>query len=131
MTRKTNHTACIHEGQIQDQQFGGAISPIYLATSYPFMDVEEKRYPRYFNPVQFSCLSTFFVFSQITSSFGHKCLVSSQIKLFCYSNGLLLSKSVTIWLNLPYLWRRPCPVGTSKYARGPCQYCCWANYELY
>ncbi|WKK64767.1 trans-sulfuration enzyme family protein [Lutimonas zeaxanthinifaciens] len=49
MTRKTNHTACIHEGQIQDQQFGGAISPIYLATSYPFMDVEEKRYPRYFN----------------------------------------------------------------------------------
>ena len=25
------------------------ISPIYLATSYPFLDVEEKRYPRYFN----------------------------------------------------------------------------------
>ena len=61
-------------------------------------------------PVQFSCLSTFFVFSQITSSFGHKCLVSSQIKLFCYRNGLLLSKMATIWPNLPCLWRRPCPV---------------------
>lgn len=49
MTKKGNHTACIHEGQIKDKQFGGAVSPIYLATSYPFLDVEEKRYPRYFN----------------------------------------------------------------------------------
>ena len=43
------HTQCIHQGQIKDTQFGGAISPIYLATSYPFLDVQEKRYPRYFN----------------------------------------------------------------------------------
>ena len=46
---KGKHTLCIHQGQIEDEQFGGAISPIYMATSYPFMDVEEKRYPRYFN----------------------------------------------------------------------------------
>jgi len=46
---KGKHTVCIHEGQIDDSQFGGAISPIYMATSYPFLDVEEKRYPRYFN----------------------------------------------------------------------------------
>ena len=49
MTKRGNHTTCIHEGQIKDEQFGGAISPIYLATSYPFLDVVEKRYPRYFN----------------------------------------------------------------------------------
>ncbi len=43
------HTVCIHEGEIKDEQFGGAISPIYMATSYPFLDVETIRYPRYFN----------------------------------------------------------------------------------
>lgn len=47
--KKGMHTLCVHEGQIEDEQFGGAVSPIYLATSYPFLDVDEKRYPRYFN----------------------------------------------------------------------------------
>lgn len=46
---KGKHTICIHEGEITDEQFGGAISPIYLSSSYPFIDQEEKRYPRYFN----------------------------------------------------------------------------------
>ena len=46
---KGKHTLCIHEGQLKDEQFGGAISPIYMATSYPFMEVDDKRYPRYFN----------------------------------------------------------------------------------
>lgn len=49
LDKKNKHTICIHQGQIKDEQFGGAVSPIYLATSYPFLDVEEKRYPRYFN----------------------------------------------------------------------------------
>ncbi|MCA0932057.1 PLP-dependent aspartate aminotransferase family protein [Lutimonas saemankumensis] len=49
MKKNGTHTACVHEGQIKDKQFGGAVSPIYLATSYPFLDVQEKRYPRYFN----------------------------------------------------------------------------------
>lgn len=47
--KKGKHTVCIHQGQIEDEQFGGAVSPIYLATSYPYLDVKEKRYPRYFN----------------------------------------------------------------------------------
>lgn len=47
--KKGKHTTCIHQGQIEDKQFGGALSPLYMATSYPFLDVEDKRYPRYFN----------------------------------------------------------------------------------
>lgn len=47
--KKGKHTTCIHQGQIKDEQFGGSVSPIYLATSYPFLDVDDKRYPRYFN----------------------------------------------------------------------------------
>ena len=49
MKKKGTHTHCIHTGEIKDTQFGGAISPIFMASSYPFMDVEKKRYPRYFN----------------------------------------------------------------------------------
>ncbi|GGX15133.1 trans-sulfuration enzyme family protein [Aquimarina muelleri] len=43
------NTICTHVGEIKDQQFKGAISPIYLSTSYAFEDVDVKRYPRYFN----------------------------------------------------------------------------------
>ncbi len=43
------HTICTHVGGIKDEQFGGAISPIYMASSYPYIDVDVKRYPRYFN----------------------------------------------------------------------------------
>jgi len=43
------HTICTHVGGIKDTQFGGAISPIFMTSSYPFMDVDVKRYPRYFN----------------------------------------------------------------------------------
>ncbi|WP_103864882.1 PLP-dependent aspartate aminotransferase family protein [Aquimarina sp. I32.4] len=43
------NTICTHLGEIQDQQFKGVISPIYLSTSYAFEGVETKRYPRYFN----------------------------------------------------------------------------------
>jgi len=43
------YTQCTHSGEIKDTQFGGAVSPIYMATSYPYMEVETKRYPRYFN----------------------------------------------------------------------------------
>jgi len=47
--QKGSHTQCIHTGEIKDEQFGGAVSPIYLATAYPFIDQDVKRYPRYFN----------------------------------------------------------------------------------
>ncbi|TPN83426.1 trans-sulfuration enzyme family protein [Aquimarina algicola] len=43
------NTICTHLGEIKDQQFKGAVSPIYMSTSYAFEDVDIKRYPRYFN----------------------------------------------------------------------------------
>lgn len=43
------NTICTHIGEINDKQFKGAVSPIYLSTSYEFLDVDIKRYPRYFN----------------------------------------------------------------------------------
>jgi len=43
------NTICTHTGEVKDEQFKGAVSPIYLSTSYEFLDVEVKRYPRYFN----------------------------------------------------------------------------------
>ncbi len=43
------NTICTHVGEIKDEQFQGAVSPIYLSSSYAFMDVDVKRYPRYFN----------------------------------------------------------------------------------
>ncbi len=49
MTIKGKHTICTHSGEIKDTQFGGAVSPIFMTSSYPFMDVDIKRYPRYFN----------------------------------------------------------------------------------
>jgi len=46
--RGTN-TICTHVGEVPDKQFKGSVSPIYMSSSYEFMDVDIKRYPRYFN----------------------------------------------------------------------------------
>ena len=43
------NTICAHVGEIPDEQFKGSVSPIYLSSSYEYMDVDVKRYPRYFN----------------------------------------------------------------------------------
>ncbi|MCB0463802.1 MAG: aminotransferase class I/II-fold pyridoxal phosphate-dependent enzyme [Flavobacteriaceae bacterium] len=43
------NTICTHTGEVKDTAFKGAVSPIYMASSYEFMDVDIKRYPRYFN----------------------------------------------------------------------------------
>ncbi|MFD1014358.1 trans-sulfuration enzyme family protein [Winogradskyella rapida] len=43
------NTVCTHVGEVKDEQFKGAVSPMYLSSSYEFLDVEVKRYPRYFN----------------------------------------------------------------------------------
>ncbi|MEY8870233.1 PLP-dependent aspartate aminotransferase family protein [Meridianimaribacter flavus] len=43
------NTICTHVGEIKEEQFKGAVSPIYMSTSYQFEDVDVKRYPRYFN----------------------------------------------------------------------------------
>ncbi len=47
--KKGVNTICTHVGEVKDEQFQGAVSPIYLSSSYAFMDVDVKRYPRYFN----------------------------------------------------------------------------------
>jgi len=50
MTKKLGiNTICTHIGEVEDEQFKGAISPIYMSTSYAFDGVDIKRYPRYFN----------------------------------------------------------------------------------
>ncbi|TBW28575.1 PLP-dependent aspartate aminotransferase family protein [Gramella sp. KN1008] len=43
------NTICTHVGELEDTEFRGAVSPLYMSTSYAFEDVEVKRYPRYFN----------------------------------------------------------------------------------
>lgn len=43
------NTICTHVGGVEDERFKGAVSPLYMATSYAFEDIDEKRYPRYFN----------------------------------------------------------------------------------
>ena len=43
------NSICVHTGEVEDTQFKGAVSPIFVATSYAFDDVDVKRYPRYFN----------------------------------------------------------------------------------
>ncbi|MGX1024141.1 trans-sulfuration enzyme family protein [Psychroflexus sp. MBR-150] len=49
---KTNqglNTICVHEGDVEDQTYKGAISPIYPATAYAYQGQEDSAYPRYFN----------------------------------------------------------------------------------
>jgi len=36
-------------GELEDKQHRGAVSPLYMSTSYAYEDVDVKRYPRYFN----------------------------------------------------------------------------------
>jgi len=43
------NTICAHIGEVKDEQFKGAISPIYMSTSYGFDAVDVLRYPRYLN----------------------------------------------------------------------------------
>lgn len=43
------NTICAHVGEVKDEQFKGAISPIYMSTSYAFDNVDVLRYPRYLN----------------------------------------------------------------------------------
>jgi cystathionine beta-lyase len=43
------NTICVHAGEVKDTQFKGAVSPMFVSTSYAFEGVDVKRYPRYFN----------------------------------------------------------------------------------
>ena len=43
------NTRCVHDGELIDDKYKGAVSPIYLSTAYDYIDVEHNKYPRYFN----------------------------------------------------------------------------------
>lgn len=43
------NTICTHTGELEDKQFKGAVSPLFMSSSYAFEGVDVKRYPRYFN----------------------------------------------------------------------------------
>ncbi len=47
--KKGINTVCTHVGELEDSLYKGAVSPLYMSTSYAFEDVDIKRYPRYFN----------------------------------------------------------------------------------
>ena len=49
VSNQLENTICVHHGEVADTQFGGAVSPLFLSTSYPYENVEQKRYPRYLN----------------------------------------------------------------------------------
>ncbi|MEN8788390.1 MAG: PLP-dependent transferase, partial [Flavobacteriaceae bacterium] len=51
------NTICTHTGELKDETYKGAVSPLYMSTSYAFEDVEVKRYPRYFNTPNQQALS--------------------------------------------------------------------------
>jgi len=46
---KGENTICTHEGEVIDKQFGGSVSPIFVSTSYEYINKDISRYPRYFN----------------------------------------------------------------------------------
>ena len=43
------NSTCVHTGEVVDLQHKGAVSPIYVSSSYAYEQVAVKRYPRYFN----------------------------------------------------------------------------------
>lgn len=43
------NSICVHTGEVEDKQYKGAVSPIYVSTSFAFDGIDEKRYPRYYN----------------------------------------------------------------------------------
>lgn len=43
------HTVCVHTGEVEDKQYKGAVSPIYVASAYGYIDEGDLRYPRAFN----------------------------------------------------------------------------------
>ena len=47
MKKNKPETLCVHEGQIKDPLYNGAVSPLYMATAYSYKKGD--MYPRYFN----------------------------------------------------------------------------------
>ncbi|WP_347372787.1 PLP-dependent aspartate aminotransferase family protein [Aequorivita sp. Q41] len=51
------NTICTHVGEVEDTQFKGAVSPLFMSSSYAYEAVAVKRYPRYFNTPNQEALS--------------------------------------------------------------------------
>ena len=47
MEKNKPETLCVHEGQIEDPLYNGAVSPLYMSTAYSYKKGD--MYPRYFN----------------------------------------------------------------------------------
>ncbi|KEZ92921.1 trans-sulfuration enzyme family protein [Nonlabens ulvanivorans] len=43
------NTICVHAGNLEDEKYGGATSPIYTSTAYDYRSEGTNLYPRYFN----------------------------------------------------------------------------------
>ena len=46
---KGENTIALMKGEVVDKQFGGSVSPIFVSTSYEYINKDISRYPRYFN----------------------------------------------------------------------------------
>lgn len=49
MKKRGIKTRSIHDGELKDETYNGAISPLYLGTVYDYLGEEPMKYPRYFN----------------------------------------------------------------------------------
>lgn len=49
LKKRPIHTICVHAGNLQDEKYGGATSPIYTSTAYDYRGSGTNLYPRYFN----------------------------------------------------------------------------------
>lgn len=47
--QKGLNTICVHSGEVIDEVYKGAVSPMYLSTAYAYDGLETSIYPRYFN----------------------------------------------------------------------------------
>ena len=96
MKKKGFKTRSIHEGELKDSVYKGAIPPIYLGTVYDYLGDEQMKYPRYFNtPNQLSlskkiaslenCENGLLFSSGIAAIFSTMFLLSSQ-EVMLYSS---------------------------------------------
>jgi cystathionine beta-lyase len=47
--RQGINTICVHAGDVEDETYKGAVSPIYPSTAYAYKENANNPYPRYFN----------------------------------------------------------------------------------
>ena len=67
------NTICTHIGEVKDEQYKGAISPLFMSNSYAYENVEVSRYPRYFNtPNQEALCKKIAALENIIKQFGYK-----------------------------------------------------------